>query len=117
MKAYLERLGERAEAEGLLDVAYATIDSPFGPLLLAATPRGLVKVHLPASGYSDEETLEELAARVSPRVLEAPARLDDARRQLERYFEGGLTEFELPLDWRLSKDFRLRALRANARIP
>ncbi|HEX3174918.1 MAG TPA: methylated-DNA--[protein]-cysteine S-methyltransferase [Solirubrobacterales bacterium] len=117
MKAYLERLGERAEAEGLLDVAYATIDSPFGPLLLAATPRGLVKVHLPASGYSDEETLEELAARVSPRVLEAPARLDDARRQLERYFEGGLTEFELPLDWRLSKDFRLRALRAIARIP
>jgi methylated-DNA-[protein]-cysteine S-methyltransferase len=115
MKTELKRLAERAEAEGLLDVAYTTVDSPFGPLLLAATPRGLIRVNLP--NYDQEETLEELAERVSPRLLEAPARLDDARRQLDLYFEGKLTEFELPLDWRLSKDFRLRALRAIARIP
>lgn len=115
MKAELERLAARAEAEGLLDVAYASVDSPFGPLLLAATPRGLVRVNLP--NYDPEETLAELAERVSPRLLEAPARLDAARRQLDLYFEGKLTEFELPLDWRLSKDFRLRALRAIARIP
>jgi methylated-DNA-[protein]-cysteine S-methyltransferase len=115
MKAELKHLTERAEAEGLLDVAYASMDSPFGPLLLAKTPRGLVRVNLPS--YDQEETLEELAARVSPRLLEAPARLDDARRQLDLYFEGKLTEFELPLDWRLSKDFRLRALRAIAGIP
>jgi methylated-DNA-[protein]-cysteine S-methyltransferase len=115
MRAELNRLATRAEAEGLLDVAYANVDSPFGPLLVAATQRGLVRVNLP--NYDPEETLEELAERVSPRVLEAPARLDDARRQLERYFEGELTEFELPLDWRLSRDFRLRALRAIARIP
>jgi len=115
MKAELKRLTERAEAEGLLDVAYANADSPFGPLLLAATPRGLVRVNLPA--YDPEETLEELAERISPRLLEAPARLDEARRQLDLYFAGRLTEFELPLDWRLSRDFRLRALRAIARIP
>jgi methylated-DNA-[protein]-cysteine S-methyltransferase len=115
MKAELNRLVARAEGDGLLDVAYANVDSPFGPLLLAATPRGLVRVNLPS--YDPEETLEELAERVSPRVLEAPARLDPARRQLERYFEGELTEFELPIDWRLSRDFRLRALRAIARIP
>lgn len=115
MKAELKRFAERADEEGLLDVAYANVDSPFGPLLLAATSRGLVRVNLPA--YDPEETLEELAERVSPRLLEAPARLDDARRQLDLYFAGKLTEFELPLDWRLSKDFRLRALRAIARIP
>ncbi len=115
MKATLERLTERAAAEGLLDVAYANVDSPFGTLLVAATPRGLVKLSLP--NYGAEETLEDLAARISPRVLEAPARLDEARRQLDRYFEGELREFDLPLDWRLSEGFRRRALRAVDRIP
>jgi methylated-DNA-[protein]-cysteine S-methyltransferase len=115
MKASLEHLTERAAAEGLLDVAYATTDSPFGPLLLATTPKGLVKVGLP--NYDSEEALENLAARVSPRVMEAPARLDDIRRQLDLYFEGRLHEFDLPLDWQLSKGFRRRALRAIDRIP
>jgi methylated-DNA-[protein]-cysteine S-methyltransferase len=115
MKATLERLADRADAEGLLDVAYTSCDSPFGPLLLAATPRGLVRVSLP--GYDPEETLEELSERVSPRLLEAPARLDEARRQLEDYFEGRLTAFDLSLDWQLSRDFRRRVLRAIARIP
>jgi methylated-DNA-[protein]-cysteine S-methyltransferase len=115
MKASLERLASSANEEGLLDVAYTMSDSPFGPLLLAATPRGLVKLSLP--GHDPEETLEDLAARISPRVLEAPARLDEARRELDLYFEGKLTEFDLPLDWQLSKDFRRRALRAIDRIP
>jgi methylated-DNA-[protein]-cysteine S-methyltransferase len=115
MKANLERLAAHAAEQGLLDVAYATVDSPFGPLLVAATPRGLVKLSLP--NYGAEEALEDLAARISPRVLEAPGQLDDARRQLDRYFEGRLREFDLPLDWRLTKGFRLRALRAIGRIP
>ncbi|HET7485208.1 MAG TPA: methylated-DNA--[protein]-cysteine S-methyltransferase [Solirubrobacterales bacterium] len=115
MKASLDRLAERAGAEGLLDVAYATVDSPFGPLLLASTPRGLVRVNLPT--YDPEETLEELAARISPRVLEAPARLDEARRELDLYFEGKLTEFDLPIDWQLTDGFRKKVQRAIARIP
>ena len=115
MKASLERLTDRAAAEGLLDVAYATADSPFGPLLMATTPRGLVKISLP--DYDPDETLEDLATKISPRVLEAPARLDEARRQLALYFEGRLTEFDLTLDWQLSKGFRRRALRAIDRIP
>jgi methylated-DNA-[protein]-cysteine S-methyltransferase len=115
MKASLEHLTERAATEGLLDIAYANVDSPFGPLLIATTPRGLVKISLPA--YDPEETLEDLAARISPRVLEAPARLDDVRRQLDLYFEGRLHEFDLKLDWQLSKGFRRRALRAIDRIP
>jgi methylated-DNA-[protein]-cysteine S-methyltransferase len=115
MRASLERLAARAAAEGLLDVAYATADSPFGPLLLAQTPRGLVRVGLP--NQDAESLLVELSERVSPRVLEAPAQLDEARRELDRYFEGRLERFDLPLDWRLSEGFRLRVLRAIARIP
>lgn len=115
MRASLNRLAERAASEGLLDVAYTTADSPFGPLLLASTPRGLVRVGLPNQDY--EEMLTELAERVSPRVLEAAAPLDEARRELDLYFEGKLTDFDLPLDWRLSRDFRRRALRAISRIP
>jgi methylated-DNA-[protein]-cysteine S-methyltransferase len=115
MKASLERLTDRANEEDLLDVAYTMSDSPFGPLLLAATPKGLVKLSLP--GHDPEEALENLAARISPRLLEAPARLDEARRELDLYFEGKLTEFDLPLDWQLSRDFRRRALRAIDRIP
>ena len=115
MKDTLDRLVDRAEAENLLDVAYATVDSPFGPLLLAATPRGLVKVSFPQFGT--EATLEELATRISPRVLEAPARLDEARRELDLYFEGRLAEFELPLDWQLSDGFRKKVQQAINRIP
>jgi methylated-DNA-[protein]-cysteine S-methyltransferase len=115
MKNTIDRLTARAAAEGLLDVAYTSADSPFGTLLLATTPRGLIRVGLP--NQDSDELLGELAARVSPRVLEAAAPLDEARRELELYFEGKLTDFELPLDWQLSKDFRRRALRAISRIP
>jgi methylated-DNA-[protein]-cysteine S-methyltransferase len=115
MRTDLKRLTERAAAEGLLDVAYATADSPFGPLLLATTPRGVVRIGLP--NQDADSLLEELAERVSPRVLEAPAELDEVRRELDLYFEGKLTEFDLPLDWRLSKDFRRKVLRVIDRIP
>ena len=78
---------ERAEAEGLVDVAYAPVDSPLGPLVVAATPRGLVRVAYTDHSSADE-VLEELAVRVSPRVLEAPGRLDPVRRELDEYFAG-----------------------------
>jgi methylated-DNA-[protein]-cysteine S-methyltransferase len=115
VKASLDRLAGRASEEGLLDVAYTTTDSPFGTLLLATTPKGLIRVGLP--NQDADELLVDLATRVSPRVLEAPTRFDEARRELDLYFEGKLTEFDLPLDWRLSRDFRRKVLRAIARIP
>jgi methylated-DNA-[protein]-cysteine S-methyltransferase len=108
-------LAERAEAEGLLDVAYATVDSPLGPLVVAATPRGLVRVAYTESGREDE-VVEQLARKVSPRILEAPARLDDVRRELDDYFEGRRTEFDLPIDWELTTGFTSRVLKATARI-
>jgi len=115
MKASLRNLADRASEEGLLDVAYTTTDSPFGTLLLATTPRGLVRVGLP--NQDSDELLEDLSQRVSPRVLEAPRELDEARRQLDLYFEGRLDGFDLPLDWQLSEGFRLRVLHAIAAIP
>lgn len=105
----------RAAEEGLLDVAYTTMDSPFGPLLLAKTNRGLVRVGLP--NQDSDELLVDLSDRVSPRVLEAPAELDEVRRELDLYFAGRLDHFDLPLDWRLSSGFRQRVLRAINRIP
>jgi methylated-DNA-[protein]-cysteine S-methyltransferase len=111
----IDRFSERAAEEGLLDVAYATVDSPFGALLLAQTRRGLVRVGLP--NQDADELLVDLSERVSPRVLEAPAELDEVRRELDLYFEGKLDRFDLPLDWRLSSGFRQRVLHAIARIP
>ncbi|MGN6257622.1 MAG: methylated-DNA--[protein]-cysteine S-methyltransferase [Solirubrobacterales bacterium] len=113
--AVIDKLRARAAEEGLLDVAYTTTDSPFGPLLLAKTRRGLVRVGLP--NQDADELLVDLAERVSPRVLEAPGELDEARRELDLYFEGKLDRFGLPLDWQLSSGFRQRVLRAINRIP
>lgn len=111
----LTKFKARAAEEGLLDVAYTTTDSPFGPLLLARTRQGLVRVGLP--NQDPDELLIDLSARVSPRVLEAPSELDEVRRELDLYFEGKLDHFDLPLDWQLSGGFRRRVLKAINRIP
>jgi methylated-DNA-[protein]-cysteine S-methyltransferase len=98
------RLEQAAEAEGLLDVAYTTIDSPVGPLLLAATPKGLVRVAYDTEDH--DRVLDTLSQRLSPRVLRAPKRLDAAARELEEYFGGRRQVFDLPLDRSLSTGFR-----------
>ena len=97
-------LARRAQDDGLLDVAYRTVDAPLGPLLLAATPAGLVRVAFEVQDH--ERVLEELAARVSPRVLRAPARLDDVARELDEYFAGRRRTFDVPVDLRLLAGFR-----------
>jgi methylated-DNA-[protein]-cysteine S-methyltransferase len=111
----------RAERDGLVDVAYAPVDSPFGKLLVARTDRGVVRLALPSHrGHhqSEEEVLEDLAQYVSPRVLESPKRLDEERRELDQYFEGKRDHFDVPVDWALTPSgFRNRALHAVARIP
>jgi len=111
----INKFRARAAEEGLLDIAYTRMASPFGPLLLAQTSRGLVRVGLP--NQDSDELLTDLATRVSPRVLEAPAELDAARRELDLYFAGKLDHFDLPLDWRLSSGFRQRVLQGIAAIP
>ncbi|HEY3712140.1 MAG TPA: methylated-DNA--[protein]-cysteine S-methyltransferase [Amycolatopsis sp.] len=109
------RLAGLAQRDGLLDVAYRTVDSPVGPLLLAATEEGLVRVAFSVEGHDD--VLAELAGAVSPRILAAPARLDPVARELDEYFTGQRRAFDVPLDFRLSKGFRRAVLTHLAEIP
>ncbi|HYI98914.1 MAG TPA: methylated-DNA--[protein]-cysteine S-methyltransferase [Thermoleophilaceae bacterium] len=111
----LDAIAARAADEGLVDVAYTQADSPFGPLTVAATDRGLVLLAYPERPL--DELLGRLAERISPRVLEAPARLDSVRRELDEYFEGRRRRFDTPIDWRLNGGgFFQAVLRATAKI-
>ncbi|MGO9031531.1 methylated-DNA--[protein]-cysteine S-methyltransferase [Mycobacterium sp.] len=98
------RLAATAERDDLLDVAYRTVDSPVGSLLIAATPVGLVRVAFSSEGH--DVVLQNLSDRISSRLLQAPKRLDAVARQLEEYFSGRRHAFDVPLDWQLSKGFR-----------
>lgn len=111
LHAALEAAADRA---GVLDVAYRTIDTPIGRLLLAATPAGLVRVAFDVEGH--DAVLQDLAARLSPRILHAPRRLDGVAREIDEYFAGRRTHFDLPLDLSLSKGFRRLVLEHLTRI-
>ncbi len=102
------RLAAAAQQDGVLDVAYRVIDSPVGPLLLAATEQGLIRVAFALEGH--DAVLQALADKVSPRILSAPGRLDAAARELDEYFSGRRRAFDLALDWRLSAGFRRTVL-------
>jgi methylated-DNA-[protein]-cysteine S-methyltransferase len=112
----LPDLSGPAASARLLDVAYATLDSPLGPLLVATTPRGLIR--LAYLDHADEDAvLEHLAVAVSPRIMAAPRRLDEPRRELDEYFAGRRKRFGLPVDWGLTRGFARRILQATAKIP
>ena len=98
------RLATEAASAGLLDLTVRTVDSPVGPLLLAATGTGLVRVAYEREGF--DAVLQSLADRISPRILESPDGLDDAARELEEYFDGRRTLFDVPVDHALSAGFR-----------
>jgi methylated-DNA-[protein]-cysteine S-methyltransferase len=103
-----DRLSGAAAADGILDIAYRVVDSPLGPLLLAATEAGLVRV---AFSSEDHDTvLQGLSDRISPRVLNVPARLDAVARELDDYFAGRRRTFDAALDWQLSAGFRATVL-------
>ena len=109
------RLVGAATDAGILDVVYRTIDSPIGLLLLACTDAGLVRVAFDSEDH--DRVLEDLAAQVSPRILRVPARLDDTARQVDEYFSGSRTEFDVALDLRLSAGFRREVLDHLPEIP
>jgi methylated-DNA-[protein]-cysteine S-methyltransferase len=108
------RVVETAAEEGLVDVAYATMDSPVGELLVAATQSGVVYVGF--DGES-ESSLAELSRRLTPRVLRLPRRLDEARRELDEYFTGRRRSFDLPLDKSLMGSFSTTVLERTSLIP
>lgn len=112
-----DRLARDAEREGLVDVAYRSVDTPIGGLLLAASPAGLVYV-----AFEVEDSgvvLEMLADRVGPRILGAPSGspvLDAAAAQIDQYLDGRRREFDLPLDTRLARGFRGEVQQHLARV-
>jgi methylated-DNA-[protein]-cysteine S-methyltransferase len=109
-------LAGAAERSGLIDVAFERHDSPLGVIIVGATRDGLVRVGLPAQ--DEDAVLEQLAERISPRVLHASRdSLTQTRRELDEYFDGSRQIFGVPLDWRLSSGFRREVLRATAEIP
>jgi methylated-DNA-[protein]-cysteine S-methyltransferase len=114
--ASAERFLRLAEEDGLADVIYTREESPLGPLALAATERGLVRISYLLPGRTEADVAAELALTVSPRVLEGRTRLDPVRRELEEYFGGHRRRFELPVDWRLVRGFGRGVLGATARI-
>jgi methylated-DNA-[protein]-cysteine S-methyltransferase len=103
-----DQLAVAAEADQLLDVAYRTVDSPLGTLLLAATDQGLVRVAYHREDH--DQVLQALSRHISPRILRAPRRLDQVARQLAEYFAGERRDFVLPLDFRLTRGFRRAVL-------
>jgi methylated-DNA-[protein]-cysteine S-methyltransferase len=106
---------EAAATSGDAEVAFATLDTPVGQTSVAATARGIVSVGLPNRPLDD--FVERLAAGISPRIVEAPGRLDDARRELSEFFEGDRREFDLALDWTLvPRGFYRKVLDATARL-
>jgi methylated-DNA-[protein]-cysteine S-methyltransferase len=112
---FRDELAARATREGLVDVAYGTLDSPLGELTVFVTPRGVVRV-----AFEDEprdHLLDELAGSVSPRILASATPTDAARRELEAYLAGRRTAFDVPLDWTLVRGFAIDVLRATARVP
>lgn len=112
-RATMDRLRARlvsdAAGAGILDVAYRTLDTPVGTLLLAATALGLVRVAYDREDH--DAVLEKLGDKISPRILRAPARLDLVAHQIEEYFTGTRRSFDVPLDFRLATGFRLGVLR------
>jgi methylated-DNA-[protein]-cysteine S-methyltransferase len=109
------RFAEAAAASGDAEVAFATLDTPVGRTSVAATPRGIVSVGLP--NHPLDDFVERLATQISPRVVEAPGKLDLARRELSEFFEGDRRDFDLALDWTLVPGgFYRKVLDATAKL-
>lgn len=115
--ALTARVAALAAEEGVADIAYAQVDSPAGRLVAARTEHGLVRLAYEDFNGGLDAVLEALAARLSPRIVEAPARLDDTRRELDEYFAGRRQKFDLPIDWALTTPFGRRVLQATTAIP
>jgi methylated-DNA-[protein]-cysteine S-methyltransferase len=113
----LEAATSRFLASAQPDISYTLIDSPIGALVAAATPAGLVRLAYEDHWGGLDNVLENLSAKLSPRILEQPAKLDDVRRELDEYFNNERRDFDIPIDWTLYSDFGRKILQATAQVP
>lgn len=108
----------RFAATAPADVHYAIVDTPVGRIVAARTEHGLARLAYEDFNGGTDAILEGLAQRISPRILEGDAQLDDVRRELDEYFTGTRTAFDLPLDLSyVTGPFGRRILEACAAIP
>jgi methylated-DNA-[protein]-cysteine S-methyltransferase len=108
-----ERLARHAEQAGLVDVLWARTDTPIGRLLVAVSPRGLIRVSFP----EETDALQDIADSVSPRIIHSLTATDDVRRELDEYFDGQRQSFDVPVDWSVLHGFTRKVLRETTRIP
>jgi len=108
------RFREAAIALELVDLGFDVLETPVGPLFVAASPKGLAAISYEAR---PEEHLEHLARIAGPRVLRAPKSVDAVRRELDEYFAGRRRAFDLSLDLRGMPEFTLSVLRELADVP
>jgi methylated-DNA-[protein]-cysteine S-methyltransferase len=106
------RFREAAAAAGLIDAAFDLADTPIGTLFVAATDRGLCQI-----SFDPDRGLDELSEHLGRRVLRVPRRVDDAKRELDEYFEGRRTDFDLPLDVDHVAEFNRLVLAELALVP
>jgi methylated-DNA-[protein]-cysteine S-methyltransferase len=116
--ALAARTAARAADEHVAQIAYARVDSPVGRLVAVTTSRGLVRIAYELENDGLDSILDDVALKLSPAIVEAPAKLDAVRRQLEEYFASRRQDFDIALDWSLTTTgFRRRVLQECARIP
>ena len=112
------RTAARAADEGVAQIAYAFVDSPVGRLVAVATPHGVARIAYELENGGLDSILDDVALKLSPAIVEAPARLERVRRELDEYFDGRRRDFDVPLDWALTASgFRRRVLQECAQIP
>ncbi len=109
-------LPDAAAAEGLLDVAVGTVDSPIGELFVAVTGRGLAAIAFEGDEYRDE-VLRQIAREISPRILPSAKGTDAWRRELDEYFASSRTRFDLPVDRQLIHGIASDVLKQTSKIP
>jgi methylated-DNA-[protein]-cysteine S-methyltransferase len=108
------RIGDAADAAGLVDIAYGTVDTPIGALLVAVSRRGIMRV---AFEEEIDDAVIELSDDTTMRVMRSARGTDEARRQIEEYFGGGRRAFDVDVDWSELHGFTRKVLRETARIP
>ncbi len=109
-----QRFREAAARSGMLDAGYDIVDSPIGPLLVAASARGLIRISFDAA---PEEELDRIARVAGPRILRSSSQIDGARRELDEYFGGRRHAFDLAIDLRGVTPFGELVLTELARVP
>ena len=100
-----ERFRDAASAAGMLDAAYDVTGSPVGELLVAATDRGVCWIE-----FGPEETLDRLQRQVGARLLRLGRRLTPVRQELDEYFSGVRTTFDVDVDLAAVPDFQRHVL-------